>query len=112
PALELAGRISRLTREGFGSDGRPQEEEVEVEEPQPPRRRVAAGRAGAQHLPPLRQRQAAPRRVPELRLLQGPRRCRRRLVTGSPSPSTRWVVIGARERSSRAPDRRSRPESP
>ena len=46
-------------------------------------RLAALGRRPAQRLPAVRRRQAAPRRVPDLRLVQGPRRRRRRL-TASP----------------------------
>src|SRR5690349_1031210 len=77
-----------------------QEEEVEVEDAQPPRRQLAPGRAVAQHLPALRRRQAAAHGVPQLRLVQGPRRDRSRL---RPLPVMLPVAVDAMG-GDRAPD--------
>ena len=62
-------------------DGRSQEEEVEVEEPQPSRRRLEARRPGAQRVPTLRRGEDPAHGVPVVRLVQEPRRRRRRLTS-------------------------------
>jgi len=59
------------------------EEEVEDEDAQPPRGLVASQRPGAQHLPALRGGQAAAHGVSLLRVVQEPRRRRRRLSNTS-----------------------------
>ena len=60
--------------------GRTEEEEIEDEEPQPSRRGVEARCSGAKHLPSVRQCQDATHRVPIVRVVQEPRRHRRRLT--------------------------------
>ncbi len=62
-------------------DGRPQEEDLQVEEPEPTGLRVAPRCAVAQHLLALRLREAAAPGVRHLRLVQGPPGPRRRLIT-------------------------------
>ena len=57
---QLAAILSRLSPRGSASDGRPQEEEVEVEDPQPPGRGLAARRACSQRLPALRRPPSCP----------------------------------------------------
>src|SRR5688500_2790368 len=52
------------------TDGRPQEEDVEVEEPEPPRIGVAAYVAAPQRLPPVPPGQAASCGLPKLRLVR------------------------------------------
>ena len=78
-------------------DGRSQAEDVEVEVPQPSRRRLEALGPLAQHVPALRRGQAAAHRVPDLRLVQGPRgRRRQHLIMAFPGhagrcwPLPRW----------------------
>ena len=94
-------------------DGRSQEEEVEVEDPQPPRRRLEARRPVAQRVPALRHRQAAAHGLPDVRLVQGPRRRRRRLIVEPARPS---MLPDRRRRHGRRPgpgrDRRRRAPRP
>lgn len=61
------------------NDGRSQEEDLEVEDPQSSGECLAAEGAGAQPLPALRQRQDSSRRLPVVRLVPRPGRRRRRL---------------------------------
>ena len=67
--------------------GSSQEEEVEVEDPQPSRRRLEAGFTGSQPLPSLWFGQVAAHGVSELRLVQEPRR-RRSLSRRSVRPDS------------------------
>src|SRR4029453_9983742 len=52
--------------------GRPQEEDLQGQEPQPQGERVAPRPPGPQRLPPLQLREAAPRGVRQLRLVRRP----------------------------------------
>ena len=61
------------------TDGRPQEEDLQGEEPQPPGQRLDARGARAERLPAVRRHQAPPRRLRELRLVRRPPGHRRRL---------------------------------
>lgn len=62
------------------NDGRSEEEDIEVEDPEPTGERLEAQRAGTQPVPALRQRQDAAHRVPVVWLVSRPRRRRRRLI--------------------------------
>ena len=53
------------------TDGSSEEEDQQGQDAQPPRRELASGATGPQRLPPVRDLEAAPRRLPELRLVQG-----------------------------------------
>ena len=83
-------------------DGRPEEKDLEVEEPEPARRELDARRAGAESLLQLPARQAPARRLPELRLVQGTPGDRGRLILpvaidalgGDKAPGE--IVAGAR----------------
>jgi len=74
--------------------GRSEEEEVEVEEPQHPRRCLEAGYPGPQHLPALWQREDPAHGLPVVRLVQEPRRHRRLLI----HVCTSVLVAGAADR--------------
>ena len=68
--------------------GRPEEEDLQGEEPQPPGIQLGAEGAGPLGVPPVHHRQAPPCRVPELRLVQRPTGDRSRLVArGGPRPT-------------------------
>ena len=60
--------------------GRSEEEDLQGEEPQPPGIQLGAEGAGTLGVPPVHHRQAAPRRLPQLRLVQRPTGHRSRLV--------------------------------
>ena len=90
----------------------PKKKKSKSKTPQPPRRRVEARRSGPQHVPALRQRQDAAHGVPVLRLVQEPRRRRRRLsqLTPAPDAADRGRRHGRRPCTRR--DRRRRPTRP
>jgi hypothetical protein len=67
-------------------DGCPQEEDLQVQEPEPPLRRLAPRRTRAQRVPALRCRQAAPRGVRQLRLVSRSPSHRGRLTLGAFAP--------------------------
>src|SRR5690606_23364354 len=62
------------------SHGRPQEEDLQGQEPQPPGERVAPRPAGPQRLPALQRGEAAPRAVRQLRWVRRPGGRRGRLT--------------------------------
>ncbi len=127
-AVELirlrAGNLARLVpsrphRDTGDHRGRSQEEEVQVEVPEPSLRRVEARQPGPQHVPALRERQAPAHGLPALRLVQEPRRRRRRLMLpvavdamgGDRAPGE--IVAGAHGgRRTRHPRRARRPARP
>src|SRR5262245_10516728 len=78
-SLPLAPSAARSARRPRKTDGRPQEEEVQGQGPQPPRRRLAPRGASPQRLPPLQLREAAPRGLRQLWLVRRPRGRRGRL---------------------------------
>src|SRR5690606_7912098 len=71
------------------TNGCSEEEDLEVQEPQPPRCELDPQAGAAQHLPALQRREAAARRLRELRLVRRPPGDRRRL-TPAGSRGARW----------------------
>ena len=74
------GRMMTVPENQEANDGRSQEEDLEVEDPQPSGERLAAEGAGSQPVPALRQRQDPARGVPVVWLVSRSRRRRRRLI--------------------------------
>jgi hypothetical protein len=83
------------------ADARPEEEDLESQEPQPASCELGPSPSRSQPLPTLSSGEASARGVPQLRVLQGAAGDRRRLSrkwylerAHFPSPSTRWAGTG------------------